>query len=163
MKQVLFTVMILAGISTSANACKVIEDFQDKSSATNWGYLGFNIDTNKLKKEICRVHSSLSSIRIIKMDGMTSKVTAIGDGCTFNIFLANKSSIRDNYKKNCKSRSVKKIINNSDGSKAVICSNGSHGTITFPKSSICVIGNGKDDCKVSNIWSVTQAAKYLCK
>ena len=57
---------------------------------------------------------------------------------------------------------VSKILNNSDGSKAVMCTDGSYGTITFPASSICAGGNGKSHCKTSYSWSISQAASYIC-
>lgn len=161
----LLFLIVLMSAEHSSSACTVIENFQDESSSKNWKYIELGgIDLDKLKSEMCRGYA-VKTIKLTKIDGPTGDITANADGCNYIIKLDSYSEIAtDDYKVKCQSSGIviDKILSNSDGSRAVLCSDGSHGTITFPDQSICAIGNGKSDCKVRNNWSIQQAANYIC-
>jgi hypothetical protein len=59
--------------------------------------------------------------------------------------------------------SIKNILSNSDGSKAVICEDDNYGTITITNSTICAFGNGNNKCLQSYKWTIQKAAEYICK
>ena len=156
---------IIFMVVNSYAECTVIESFTDKSSKLSWDYIELGgIDINKFKKEMCRGMDSVSTIKLVSIDSKTGDITATADGCKYTIKVSSyNETASDDYSRVCKSNKVKNILSNSDGSKAIICSNGSYGTVTLPTSSICAVSNGKSTCKESYKWTIEKAAKYICE
>jgi len=59
---------------------------------------------------------------------------------------------------------VKKIVEKEDGSFKVKCVNKSKGTISKEETNICVFSkrNNKNRCEDQSVWTINDAAEYIC-